>query len=113
MTIAIWTLVLACVLGIAAGQVLFKLAATTARPGLIGLVTSPTLIGAVALYGVVTLGWVYALRHVELSRAYPLMALCYVIVPLATSRLFDEVISTRYWIGVAFIMVGIVITARA
>src|SRR4051812_26842178 len=78
-----YALTLACVIAIAAGQVMFKLSArSVAGSGALhDLLFSPILIAALAVYGVATVAWISQLRFVELSRAYPLMALSFVIVP--------------------------------
>ena len=73
---------------IAAGQILFKRAACQLTPGggsswLFELARSPTMWVAVALYAGSTLLWVRILTTVPLSRAYPFVALAFVLVPAA------------------------------
>jgi hypothetical protein len=63
------------VVGMSAGQLLFKLAARQVRTEQILL--SPYLWIAVCLYGAVTLAWVLLLREIDLASAYPLLAACY------------------------------------
>ena len=66
-----------CVLGIAGGQLLFKLSASHMHKS--GSFFEPRslmiLFVALALYGITTLAWVWVLQKIELGRAYPLMAL--------------------------------------
>ncbi|HEU4780376.1 MAG TPA: hypothetical protein VFS58_10895, partial [Steroidobacteraceae bacterium] len=70
---------------IAAGQILFKRAASQLTPGggsswFFELARSPTMWVAVALYAGATLLWVRILTTVPLSRAYPFVALAFVLV---------------------------------
>ena len=112
-----WGLVapLVCVAVIAGGQLLFKIAS-----GLIdfrrpldeprGLVVLGV---ALALYGGATLLWVAALRHAPLGRVYPLMALSFVLVPLAAMFILREQLSPQYWAGVALIVAGLAVIGRS
>jgi drug/metabolite transporter (DMT)-like permease len=105
---------LLCVFGIAAGQILFKLSAQTVQRT--GTFFDPTALTyfliALALYGITTLGWVWVLQKVELGKIYPLMALSFVVVPLASYLLLGERFQIQYFIGVALIIAGIVIAVR-
>jgi len=103
---------------IAAGQILFKRAAAQITPGpgsswLLELARLPTMWVAVALYAASTLLWVRILTTVPLSRAYPFVALAFVLVPAAGYLFFQESISARYAFGTALIVAGVVIAARA
>lgn len=113
MTLGVYGLLILCIVGIAAGQIMLKLAAQRASGDVVALFTSPVLLLAIGLYGLTFFGWAYALRYVDLARAYPFMALSFVIVPLASTRLLGEVVSTRYWIGVILIMSGILVASRS
>jgi drug/metabolite transporter (DMT)-like permease len=93
--------------GMAAGQILFKLAA---RGTVVDILTSSSFWAAACLYGVVTVLWVLLLREMDLARAYPLMAATYVLVPLAAGVVFGETFGPLYGVGVIFIVVGIVLT---
>ena len=64
---------------------------------------------AVLFYGLATLGWVYVLQHVPLSRAYPFMAMGYIIIPVLSWYLFQEALTWRYFSGVSCIIIGIVV----
>jgi len=103
---------------IAAGQILFKRAAAQLTPGvgtswLLELARLPSMWLAVALYGASTLLWVRILTTVPLSRAYPFVALAFVLVPAAGYVFFQESITARYALGTALIVAGVVVAARA
>jgi drug/metabolite transporter (DMT)-like permease len=102
---------------IAAGQMLFKRAAdqigtATGTSWVLDVAKLPTMWVALALYGAATLLWVRILTTVPLSRAYPFMALAFVLVPAAGYVFFNESITVRYVIGTALIIAGVVVVAR-
>ncbi len=99
------------VVGMSAGQVLFKLAAGQGRIDRILL--SPYLWTAACLYGVVTVTWVLLLREIDLARAYPLLAACFVLVPMAAALFLGERVAPLYGVGVLLILVGIFLTLRS
>jgi len=104
-----------CVLGIAAGQILFKLSAMTLhRTGSwLDPATLFYFLIALALYGITTLAWVWVLQKVELGKVYPFMAMAFVLVPLGSHFIFDEKFQVQYFVGVAFIIAGILIAIRS
>ena len=65
------------------------------------------------LYGLSTILWIYVLRSVELSYAYPLISLGYVLVFLASYFLFNEPIGLARLAGLALIIAGITLVARS
>lgn len=98
---------------ISAGQILFKL--TSARTGsadasgLIAMLTDPYLIAAFAIYGIGTIIWVYVLKSVPLTVAYPFMALTFCAVPLLAWGLLGETLSLRYAFGAVLIIAGLLV----
>lgn len=103
---------------LAAGQSLFKLSALSLQDagrtgGLLSLATIPSFWLALALYGLGTLFWIIVLQTVPLSRAYPFMALAFVLVPLLAVVIFKESLSLTYVVGAALIVAGVVVIARA
>lgn len=101
---------LLCVLGISAGQILFKLSAMSFHHA--GSYTSVRglliLTAALVLYGVTTLAWVWVLQKIALGHAYPLMALAFILVPLASYFIFQERFTAQYAIGVILIILGVI-----
>lgn len=62
------------------------------------LATLPAFHASLALYGVATLLWVFALSRVPLSQAYPWMAATTVLVPLLACMVSGSAASTgRGW----------------
>jgi drug/metabolite transporter (DMT)-like permease len=99
------------VLGMASGQMLFKLAARSfsSSETLLRGILSPYLVVGLALYFVVTVAWVWQLSMIDLSRAYPFMALTFIVVPFLSTLVLGETTGTRYWLGIACIILGILI----
>jgi multidrug transporter EmrE-like cation transporter len=49
------------------------------------------------------------LREIELSKAYLIIALALVLVPLAGTFLFREPFTTRLFLGIVIILVGLAV----
>ena len=108
-------LVLVCVVLIACGQVLFKLVALLSAASPHPWSDPKTLsigIASLALYGAATLLWIWLLRSVPLARAYPFMALSFVLVPAAGLLFFGERVTAMYGVGLALIVIGVMLIAR-
>ncbi len=109
-----------------AGQLLLKKGMTAvgridsdffAQP-LLGLwrmfTTSPYVVLGLGLYVVGAVLWLIVLSRVNLSYAYPLIALTYVLIPLAAWLLLHEPpIPLIRWVGMAIIVFGVVLVARS
>jgi drug/metabolite transporter (DMT)-like permease len=110
-----YLVVIICVIGIAAGQILFKLSALALqRSGsFFDPNTAMILCSAFILYGLTTIGWVWALQKADLGRLYPILALTFVLVPLGSYLVLGERFQPIYFFGVALIVVGIMITVRS
>jgi len=114
-----WLKIAALVLfavALACGQILFKAAAQSIK-GPIGfdaqtlfhLASNPYLLLGLAVYGFAALYWVLLLRDIELSKAYLIIALALVIVPLAGTFLFREPLTARLFVGLVIILVGLAV----
>jgi len=114
-----WTKISALVLfavALACGQILFKAAAQSIK-GPIGFdaqtlfqfLSNPFLLLGLALYAFAAFYWVLLLREIELSKAYLIIALALVLVPLAGTFLFREPFSGRLFIGIVVILVGLAV----
>jgi len=104
-----------CVFGIAAGQLLFKLSAVALHKSenIFDQKLLITLFSAFALYGVTTIAWVWVLQKIELGKAYPLMALAFVLVPIGSYFIFGERFQPQYFVGVTLIFLGIIVTLHS
>ncbi len=80
--------------------------------GLKALLTSPVVWGGLALFGVSGVLWLFALSRASLSFAYPFAALGYVIIVAASVPILHESVTPLRWLGVAFIVVGVVLVGQ-
>lgn len=55
--------------------------------------------------------WLLVLRRLDVSIAYPLLSINYVIVMLCAKWLFGETIPTHRWVGAFAIIAGICVLA--
>ena len=69
--------------------------------------TSPLVLVALVLYGSAFTLWTIVLSRIQLSVAYPALALIYVLIPLASWLVLGESVSTRQWIGIVVICLGV------
>jgi drug/metabolite transporter (DMT)-like permease len=101
--------------GMASGQVLFKLAAqrfpASAEVGeqLTSLLGNSYFFVAFAFYCALAICWVWILTFTPLSRAYPFVALAFAITPVLGWWLFDEPINLRLGLGIVAIVLGLVL----
>jgi multidrug transporter EmrE-like cation transporter len=77
------------------------------------LVTEPHILGGMACY-VMSLGvWIMGLSRVPVSVAYPMLSIGYVVNALAAWWLFGESFSAQKITGIATIIIGVWLVARA
>ena len=102
-----------CVTLIAAGQVLFKLVAlrSVSQPdaGLVAQWLNWPFLAALAIYGAATILWIWVLRFVPLNIAYPVFALAFIIVPLASYLMFREPLGWHHALGGIMIVCGVLV----
>jgi drug/metabolite transporter (DMT)-like permease len=104
-----------CVLGLAVGQILFKISSTALLESgtFFSLKSALSLISAMFLYAITSIAWVWVLQKIELGKIYPLMALAFILVPIGSHFVFGERFQIQYFFGVALIAVGIIVAVRA
>jgi drug/metabolite transporter (DMT)-like permease len=77
-------------------------------PGIcLRLASDPLFLLAVILYFLGFAAWLIVLSKLDLSYAYPLLALSYCLVPLLARYLFGEQVSFMRWIGIGIICLGV------
>ncbi|MGO9095525.1 MAG: 4-amino-4-deoxy-L-arabinose transferase [Bryobacteraceae bacterium] len=112
-------LVFICTLLGAAGQIFIKTGAktsATAAPwttlagiwaNLYAMAINPNLIGGYALYALMTVVFIFALRDEELSVVYPVISLTYVWVAGLSIWLFGESVNLPKILGILVIVAGV------
>jgi multidrug transporter EmrE-like cation transporter len=76
------------------------------------LLLNPWVISAIAAAFAAMICWMGAMTRFELSRAYPFMALNFVLVGLASIWLFNEQATLSKLAGVSLICAGLVLISR-
>ena len=104
-----------CVIGLAVGQILFKASSTSLMltGSYFAIRTAVPLFAAMCLYAIISIVWVWVLQRVDLGRVYPFMALAFILVPIGSYIVFGERFQPLYFVGVALIMLGIVISVNS
>ena len=77
------------------------------------LALEPHILAGVTCYVVSLVVWIMGLSRVEVSIAYPMLSLGYLINALAAWYLFGESLSAMRLAGIAFIIVGVFVIARS
>ncbi|MCK4705051.1 MAG: EamA family transporter [Gammaproteobacteria bacterium] len=86
------------------GQALFTHIWTTA--------TNPWVLGGMSLHVGALVVWLWALSRVDVSFAYPFLAVGYVIVSLLAWQWLGESISPTRIFGMSIIITGIIVLSR-
>jgi len=71
------------------------------------LLSNPLFVAAVALYCIGFVVWLIVLSKLDLSFAYPLLALSYCLVPALSQYYFGEHVSPVRWLGIGIICLGV------
>ena len=105
-----------------AGQTALKLGVS--QPGvaetatsvfsIIGLIfKSPLVLLGLFFYAGGALAWIAVLARLDLSVAYPFLALNFVLVTLSGRFLLGETVPTLRWVGILVIIAGILLVAKS
>lgn len=77
------------------------------------LATQPCIIGGLGCYVISVVVWIMALSRVEVSIAYPMLSVGYVLNAAAAWYLFGEAVSITRMVGIGVIILGVFIVARS
>ncbi|AKO96095.1 MAG: hypothetical protein RID15_10830 [Marinovum algicola] len=77
----------------------------------LSLLLSPWVLGGLAFYGVGTVLWLFALRRIDLSLAYPFVAMSFVMVAASGVLVLGETLSLTRVLGMALIISGLLVMA--
>ena len=58
------------------------------------------------------LSWLYVLKHVPLTVAFPLSNVVHVLVPLSSWIFLGELITSRRWCGIVLVLIGLAVVAK-
>ena len=91
----------------------FEFSAQNIVPVGMKLAFEPHIAGGLACYVVSVAAWIVGLSRVEVSIAYPMLSIGYVVNALAAWYLFGESLTAQKFIGIAFIFAGVFLVARS
>ena len=114
-----WLQLALSVLCVLASELLLKRGATqVADPnsalswtGINGL-ASPLVWWAILLVMVSFASWLYVLKYIPLTIAFPLSRVVDVLVPISCWIFLGEIISVRRWCGIAVVIIGLALVAK-
>ena len=86
---------------------------TDALPTALRIAAEPWLWLGLGCYVVSVVVWILALSRVEVSIAYPMLSIGYIINALVAWAWLGEVLSVNKIAGIAIITVGVIVLARA
>jgi multidrug transporter EmrE-like cation transporter len=123
MTLATFALILTGVLLNAGAQLLLKAGVTplgelsvgldNLLPTMVKVLMQWPIVAGLACY-VVSVGvWIVGLSRVEVSIAYPMLSMGYVVNALLAWWLFGEALGPMRWAGMVLILAGVVVMARS
>jgi drug/metabolite transporter (DMT)-like permease len=79
--------------------------------GINGL-ASPLIWWAILLVLISFVSWLYVLKYIPLTVAFPLSRVVDVLVPLSCWIFLGEIISVRRWCGIALVVIGLAVVAK-
>jgi drug/metabolite transporter (DMT)-like permease len=79
----------------------------------IKLATQPPILAGLGCYVISVVVWILGLSRVDVSIAYPLLSMGYVVNALAAWWLFGEVLTAQRVLGIVVILVGVVLVAKS
>ena len=77
------------------------------------VLTTPLVVIGLACYGLGAVAWLVVLSRLDLSIAYPFLALNFVLITLASRFVLGETVPPLRWLGVLVIFFGVIIVARS
>ncbi|EED38475.1 hypothetical protein JY440_03855 [Stenotrophomonas maltophilia] len=117
-----WSMVAMTIVLTSYGQLVIKWQANLFRPategllsrlpGVLQLLLQPWIISAFVAAFAASLCWMLAVSRLELSKAYPFMALNFLLVCIAAVPLFGESFTVAKGVGLATVVLGLIILSQ-
>ncbi len=79
----------------------------------IKIATNPNIIIGLLLYGLSFALWLVALSRLDVSMAYPLLSIGYIIMPFVAYLFLGEVLSILRIVGICIIIAGVYIVSKS
>jgi drug/metabolite transporter (DMT)-like permease len=95
------------------GEIVLSAGAPALWRTALGLAQHPGILGGLACYAVSVVVWIVALSRVDVSIAYPMLSIGYVVNAALAWWLFGEVVNAQRWLGIGVIVVGVLLVANS
>lgn len=76
------------------------------------IATEPHILAGLACYGISVVVWILALSRTEVSIAYPMLSIGYIVNAVAAWYLFSEPLTPTRIAGILVIIVGVILLTR-
>ncbi|MGI4984270.1 MAG: SMR family transporter [Janthinobacterium lividum] len=90
----------------------FEFSRANLWPVALRLATQWPIVGGLVCYVVSVVVWIMALSRVDVSLAYPMLSLGYVVNAVAAYYLFGEALTMQRLLGIGIVLVGVYVLAR-
>ncbi len=74
---------------------------------------NPYILAGLTCYVISVVVWLLVLSRVQVSYAYPLLSVGYIVVALASKALFNEPVGLVRWTGIIIICIGVYLITRS
>lgn len=91
----------------------FEFSWNNAFPVGVQLATQPGIVGGLSCYVISVVVWIMALSRVEVSIAYPMLSIGYVVNAFLAWWLFGETVTMTRILGILIIIVGVYLVAKS
>lgn len=80
---------------------------------LIPMLLQPYVFFGIICFGISSIFWLAVLSRIDLSMAYPLVSVAYVVVAIFSYFVFRENVSLLRWLGIITICLGVFLIAKS
>ncbi len=96
------------------GMMMFgKFPVTQLLAKMIPMIFQPYVFLGIICFGVSSIFWLVVLSRIDLSLAYPLVSIAYIVVAIFSYYVFKENVSLLRWIGIITICLGVLLISRS
>jgi multidrug transporter EmrE-like cation transporter len=76
------------------------------------VLATPLVFLGLTFYALGAIFWLLVLSKLDLSLAYPMLALTYILIPLAARFVLGEQVPSLRWLGIGIIFIGVMVVAQ-
>ncbi len=91
----------------------FKFSLSNLLPIGIKVISSPFIIVGLTFYVISVVVWLMVLSRVDVSYAYPMLSIGYIVVALFGKIFFNEPVGLERWAGIIIICIGVYLLTRS